>query len=137
MRIVLDTNIFLISISRRSSSNWLFQDIINGRIELCVTNEILTEYEEALTMHWNETVAQDTIRTLLKAKSVFTFDVFFRFNLISFDEDDNKFVDCAVASNADYLVTNDSHFAILKHISFPRISVINLAAFEKTYRNQR
>ena len=30
----------------------------------------------------------------------------FRFNLITVDSDDNKFVDCAIQANARYIMTN-------------------------------
>lgn len=136
MRIVLDTNVFLVSISRKSRSHWLFEAILDGQIELCLTNEILTEYEEMLATHWNASVAQTTIQTLLKTKTVHLFGLFFRFNLISSDEEDNKFVDCAVVSNADYLITNDKHFAVLKKIVFPPVNVISLDAFETLLRTQ-
>jgi uncharacterized protein len=53
-------------------------------------------------------------------------DIFYKRNLISVDEDDNKFVDTYISSNSDYLVTNNHHFNSLKSISFPKINVINL-----------
>lgn len=56
-------------------------------------------------------------------------DVRYFWNLISADPEDNKFADCALAGNADYLVTNDSHFNVLKQLPFPRINVINIDEF--------
>jgi uncharacterized protein len=47
------------------------------------------------------------------------------FRLIPVDQDDEKFADCAIVSNADYLVTNDRHFEVLKNIEFPVIRVVN------------
>jgi predicted nucleic acid-binding protein len=41
------------------------------------------------------------------------------------DADDNKFVDCAVASNADYLVTHDRDFDVLKNVPFPKVKIID------------
>ena len=38
----------------------------------------------------------------------------FRFSVISSDPDDNKFCDCAVASEADFVVSEDNHFESLK-----------------------
>ncbi|HET7898075.1 MAG TPA: PIN domain-containing protein, partial [Flavisolibacter sp.] len=55
--------------------------------------------------------------------------VFYHWNAITADPDDNKFFDAAVAANADYLVTNDSHFNEAKNISFPKLSIISAAAF--------
>ena len=45
------------------------------------------------------------------------------------DEDDNKFVDCAIASNASYIVTHDKDFNILKNIPFPKVRIINTEDF--------
>ena len=44
-------------------------------------------------------------------------------NLIQSDSDDNKFVDCCITANAQYIVSNDRHFDILKHIEFPHVNV--------------
>jgi predicted nucleic acid-binding protein len=41
----------------------------------------------------------------------------------------NKFVDCALAFGADYLVTNDRHFRVLKNISFPSLTVLRMEEF--------
>lgn len=46
-----------------------------------------------------------------------------------FDDDDNKFADCAIAANADYLVTNDKHFNVLKSVAFPKIQIIKIDGF--------
>ena len=47
------------------------------------------------------------------------------------DKDDNKFVDCAIATNARYIVTEDKHFDILRSIKFPVVDVIDIDAFLK------
>ena len=44
-------------------------------------------------------------------------------NLIQSYSDDNKFVDCCITANAQYIVSNDRHFDILKHIEFPHVNV--------------
>ncbi|MBO9616640.1 MAG: hypothetical protein J7619_28395 [Dyadobacter sp.] len=54
---------------------------------------------------------------------------FYFWQLIGQDRDDNKFVDCAVACGADYLVSNDKHFDVLASISFPKIKVIKAEKF--------
>ena len=56
-------------------------------------------------------------------------ETYIHFGLIEADADDNKFVDCAVAANAEYIVTNDKHFDILKHINWPKVSVIAIKEF--------
>ena len=42
------------------------------------------------------------------------------------DPDDNKFVDCAVAANAHFIVTDDHHYDVLLDMEFPKVSIIKL-----------
>lgn len=53
----------------------------------------------------------------------------YAFHLIKADEDDNKFVDCAIVANAKYIVSNDRHFDVLREISFPKVDVIKINQF--------
>ena len=54
----------------------------------------------------------------------------YRFNLITADPDDNKFVDCAVIAAATCIVSNDRHFRELEQHPFPRVDVRSLAQFK-------
>lgn len=54
---------------------------------------------------------------------------YYRWELIEQDYDDNKFVDCAIACNAQYLATNDKHFNVLQGIEFPKVNVITVDEF--------
>jgi uncharacterized protein len=54
---------------------------------------------------------------------------YYFWQLIEQDVDDNKFVDCAIACNADYLVSNDKHFDVLAPLDFPKVTVIKAQAF--------
>jgi predicted nucleic acid-binding protein len=75
-------------------------------------------------------MVNDVINDLLFAPNVIRADINFRWNLITTDPDDNKFVDCALNSGADFIVTNDHHFNVLKSISFPPIKVIDIDTFK-------
>ena len=65
--------------------------------------------------------------------TAFTIQVnpYFNWNFIRADPDDNKFIDCAIAANADCIVSQDEHFNILKEIDFPKINVIKIEDFVK------
>lgn len=54
----------------------------------------------------------------------------FQFGLLN-DPDDNKFVDCAIAANADYLVSHDKDFKTLKSIDFPKVNLVNIIEFHQ------
>ena len=129
MRIVLDTNCLLASLSKRGAYFNVWRGLQEGKYTLCVSNEILEEYEEIIAQKTNSVIASNVIQTLLNAPSVELIDAFFKFELIKKDPDDNKFVDCAIAGNATYVVSNDSHFDILKEIDFPKLILKSLQEF--------
>lgn len=131
MRIVLDTNLLLVSVSAKSKSHWLYDAFIKGKFELAITTEILVEYEEQFSNHWNEQAAEDITTSLLELPNTFTCIVYYHLNLITADPDDNKFEDCAFASNSTYLVSEDAHFTVLKKVAFPQIQVLSLKAFKQ------
>ena len=133
IRVVLDTNILLVSISSKSKYHWIFSNLLNSRYELYVTNEVLLEYEEIISSKYSEEVAKDVIRTLLLLENVILVTPFFKWNLIDEDKDDNKFVDCYLISNSDVLVSNDKHFNILKEIDFPKVNVVKIDVFEEMF----
>ena len=129
MRIVLDTNCLLASLSRKGAYFNVWRGLQEGKYTLCVSNEILEEYEEIIAQKTNPVIASNVVQTLLNAPSVELIDAFFRFELIQKDPDDNKFVDCTIAGNATYVVSNDTHFDILKEIDFPKLILKSLQEF--------
>lgn len=130
LRIVLDTNVVLNALSRKLPYRHLLRQIIVGGYHLFVTTEILLEYEEKITQFYSKQTAVTLLDALLASQFVHQVEVFFRFNMIK-DLDDNKFVDCAFAANAHYLVTDDRAFVSLKNLDFPKIEVIKLDMFSK------
>ena len=127
--IVLDTNSLIMSISARSVYNEVWKAFLRGEYILCVTNEIVEEYQEVISRNINSWVAETIVTTILNRRNVIKADPHFHFNLIQADLDDNKFVDCAIATNARYIVTEDHHFSVLRTISFPVVDVIGIDAF--------
>jgi len=131
MRIVLDTNSLIQSVSPRSRYHAVWESLVDGRNTLCVSNEIIAEYLEILQRFIDYDTAETIIKTILNSKFVEFITPYYNFGLITQDPDDNKFVDCAIAANARYIVTNDHHYNILKGINFPPVNVINLDDFMK------
>lgn len=130
MLVVIDTNVLLVSVSGKSKFHWLYQAIIEGKISIAFSNDILTEYEEQISLHWNTEVAANVIRSLIELSTAQLTVAYFNLRLIANDEEDDKFVDCAFAANADYIVTNDHDFDVLKSIGFPAIKVVNIDEFK-------
>lgn len=127
--VVLDTNCLLQSVSNRSRYYKVWESFLLGQYTLCVSNEILEEYEEIIASHMSPLAAKIVIETILRANNVQRVDAQYHFGLIQTDVDDNKFVDCAIVANADFIVTEDAHFDVLKNIPFPNVKVIRLQKF--------
>ncbi len=121
---VIDTNVFIESISPKSQYHLIFTSLINGKFELCISNEILLEYEEIISVKYSSQHLESFMAFISFSPHVLYYQPSYRFNLIETDPDDNKFVDCAICSNADAIVTSDKHFNILKRIEYPKIIVM-------------
>jgi predicted nucleic acid-binding protein len=74
-------------------------------------------------------IAQNIIKAIIARPNTMKLDPHFQFRLIEQDVDDNKFVDCAIVANAEYIVTEDKHFKVLETIDFPKVAVIGLDTF--------
>ena len=134
MNIVLDTNCLLMSLSRRSPYYPVWRGFVDGRYTLCVTNEILAEYEEILTDKVGAEIASNVISAILDLPNTKMVQVYYHLRLITADPDDDKFVDCAFKANARYIVTQDHHYDVLKQTPFPFIDVVGIDEFIKVLR---
>ena len=129
--VVVDTNCLLRMIPMRSKYRQAWESFLDGKYILCVSNEIISEYIEILTAKVSSTFAENIVGAILRSPFVRRFDPQFHFNLIEADPDDNKFVDCAIIANADFIVSEDSHFRVLKTIPFPKVNVLTLDEFSE------
>ena len=129
--VVVDTNCLLRMIPLRSKYRPAWESFLDGKYYLCVSNEIVSEYMEIFTDKVSSIFAENIVGAILRSPFVRRFDPQFHFNLIEADPDDNKFVDCAIIANADFIVSEDSHFRVLKTISFPKVNVLTLDEFSE------
>lgn len=129
MRVVLDTNCLIMAISARNEYYQVWQDFLDGKYVLCITNEIIEEYSEVIACNISPLLSEFVISTIINRKNVVMKSPSYAFHLIKADEDDNKFVDCAIIANAKYIVSNDRHFDVLREIPFPKVDVIKINQF--------
>ncbi len=122
-KVVLDTNVL---VSAHLNPDGLERLVLNaalsGRLRLCVSAEILEEYEEALRrpkFDIHPALVDEALRVIrMRAKTVASGVRV----TVAADPDDNKFLECAEAASADYLVTgNRRHFPA----QWKRTAVVN------------
>ncbi|MDY0093963.1 MAG: putative toxin-antitoxin system toxin component, PIN family [Candidatus Vecturithrix sp.] len=136
MQAVIDTNILFSGLAPASPYFRLMEGIYTQSVTLLVSTPILLEYEEILRKVYSESILQNFFDFLHISDNVVFVNPTYRFQLPYEDADDQKFVDCAVCGQADFLITNDRHFRRLQNVSFPRVVVITGKEFLKRYLRQ-
>ena len=133
--VVVDTNCLLESINRKRPAYNLYLIFQELKFDWVISNEIYLEYREVLTKFYSEDTAEYVLSRLLNSSNVIFQEAYFKWDLIQIDTSDNKFVDLAISSNADYLLSNDKHFNVLKELEFPRVHVVHLNEFLSLINN--
>lgn len=131
MNVVIDTNCLIVSIPKGNLEYWLYEAFASRMFNWVVSNEVLTEYEEQLSLFYSPKTADLVLKILTAAPNVTLTEPYFKWALIEADPDDNKFSDLAISANANYLVTHDKHFKILDNIPFPSVKAVTLAEFKE------
>ena len=98
--IVLDTNCLLQALPSNSPFHKIWTEIVDGSICLCVNTDILEEYEEVLARKTTPEIARNIVDAIANLSTTIFQNTYVHFELLPADSDDNKFVDCAVASDA-------------------------------------
>ncbi len=136
MKVVLDSNVLLVAIGKKSKYRPIWQAFLNSRYSLIISEEIIHEYEEILHEHSAPGAAEIVMEIFIESPDIIFKRIHYTWNAIIIDPDDNKFFDAAVAGNADYLVTNDSHFKDASNIDFPKVNIISAHDFLKLITDQ-
>jgi len=136
MTVCIDTNVLLQARSKSNPRHPILRACALGQIKWAVTTIILAEYREVVSQlsgfsGWLTVVRYlevvDALGNLLWAAPTFQFQV------INNDPDDNKFTDCAITVHADYVITEDKHFAPLANAGY-KPQPITPEAFIERYR---
>ena len=130
MRVVIDTNIFISSFFNPNGNPKRVIDLWkNGKITICITEEILKEYVKVLAGlgFSNEPELEELLGLFKKKNNIIYIASTPKFNLIKDDPDDDKFIECAVAARAQYIISGDKHLLNLK--TFQNITVISPSEF--------
>ena len=131
MKVVIDTNCLLVSVQEYSEFFWLWKVFRDEKITLCYTTDILDEYYEVLSDYFSVSFADTVMEEILLSPNTMPISVYYKWNLITVDPDDNKFVDCAISANAACIISHDRHFNILTDIAFPKVNIIDINSFKK------
>ncbi|RYY06037.1 MAG: PIN family protein [Sphingobacteriaceae bacterium] len=96
----------------------------------------MLEYQEQISIRYGLSKTDSSFNFLLLLPNIILKNPSFLWQLVENDKDDNKFIDCFIASQSDFIVSNDKHIHQIQSSRFPKISVLNYNEFEERYKNE-
>ncbi len=118
MVVCIDSNVLLGMFTPRHAHRPIFDAWFEGRLRWAVSTEIMLEYQETMQRHASQSKAEVMMQiiALVNAQhgNLLPVSPSFRFHLIIGGPDDNKFADCAIAAEADFIITADQHFEAMR-----------------------
>lgn len=135
--VILDTNVIVSGCLSKGKPHKILQLVSNFELKIHLSDDIISEYREVCSREKFLRIAsfEDTYTDLIHFlyDNGHWYDPKFRLT-ISSDETDNRFLELATESNADYLVTgNLRHFP---KTPFNSTSIVNPADFLKETYNE-
>ncbi len=134
LKIVVDTNVIVSAFLKPYSNPALILALIaQQEVNLCLSKNILTEYQEVFTYQKFKHLNQDKVKIFLSQieRDALWIEPQLTVNILKDDPEDNKFLECALAAKADFLITgNTKHFPL--H-SFYHTRIVTPAKFLRYY----
>ena len=139
MKVVIDTMVLLNSIPSKNAERIIYDAFMEKKFVWVYSTEILMEYSEKIEEMYSPETMRIVLEILLHTKNTQQFEPSYKWQLVEEDPDDNKFVDCAIGVNADYLVSNDKHIRKLlkKENPFPPIQIVSFVEFREILEREK
>ena len=132
MRIVLDTNVFISGVFFSGPPYEILKTWIDNRIQILISSEILREYQrvgEELLHRYPEIEITPILKSF--SKNAILISAPSLPHQVSVDPDDDKFLECAVAGNAELIISGDRH--LLDINDFQGIKIVKPRIFVDEY----
>jgi len=122
MKLVLDTNIFISTFYWDGNSEKIINRIIEGVDELFISDQIITEISNVMARPKFKT-KHETITGYIKAIEKSSKKIFIdgKIKGICRDKDDDDKLECAILSNADFIITGDDDLLVLENYETVKI----------------
>ncbi len=92
MLVVLDSNVLLVAIGKRSRYRPIWSAFVEGKFEIGLCQEILHEYEEVIGVHGAPGAFEIIANILTESPDVVFKHIYYKWEVITADPDDNKFL---------------------------------------------
>jgi len=127
-KVVLDTNVLISAVGFSGNEREVLRKCINGEVSLFLTEAILKELERVLEYpKLNFTQAQKDALKLILVEVGCLVPATKGLNIITEDPEDNRFLEAAIAAEADFLITGNKH--LLKVKEFGKTKIVRAPQF--------
>ena len=141
IRVVLDANLYVSALLKsRSKPAQILQLVYERKVQLLLSSKILSEvktvllYPKLQKLHQrSEEQVDDLLRKLAKIAVLTPGEL--ALDVVHSDPTDNKYVECAIEGDADFIVSGDRHLTDLK--DFRGINILSPTAFLNVLARRR
>lgn len=130
MKVVLDTNILIsATLWNGSVAQKILFKLISKDAQVYTSKEIILEYGNVLIRDFK--YSKEEVNTIVKIILKFSLIIIPKehIQIIREDPADDKIIDCAIESKADYIIKYDKH--LLKIKEYQNIKIVTLEEFKK------
>jgi putative PIN family toxin of toxin-antitoxin system len=130
MRVIIDTNVLISAVLKGRKPREIIEFVSEqANIDWIVSQDILDEYREVLSrrkLKLTDEVRQEWLEKIVTIPRVI--EVFLE---VDFPRDlkDAKFIACAIAAEADFLITGDRDFTEIKNLG--KTIIVSVSKFQK------
>ena len=130
IKVALDSNIFISGIIFGGNPRKIIDLIIEGKLRLCISSDILGEIKEVLERDKFGFSPDITRQIIIEIESLSEFITpTKKHSVVKRDSSDNIIIDCAIEANADYIITGDDDLLSLRE--YNKIKIISARDFLK------
>ncbi len=127
-RVVLDTNVLISGVLFGGKPRRIIESVVKGKINAYLSPVILDEFKDVIARPKFGLGDETSFEITREIEDIFLF-VFPKIVIerIKDDPDDNAILECALAADAEYIVTGDPHLLSLD--SFKGMQILTPATF--------
>jgi putative PIN family toxin of toxin-antitoxin system len=131
LRVVVDTNVYISAIFWGGKPRHVIDLGRDGKIQIFTSEDIEQEILDKLMTKFG--LNSDEAGRVMADFSTFTkpIRVSRRIHVVKDDPDDDKFIECAVECNAEFIISGDNH--LLNMEKYEGIDIISAATFLKSW----
>ncbi len=134
-KVVIDTNVFISGFGWDGKPEVILALLRDNRIKSHISSEIFEELKKVVSypkLKFSE-ILQDKILEFVFFYSEFVEPKQHRPIIID-DPNDNKFIECAIEADAEFIISGDSHLLNIRE--YGTIKIVNVAEFLENFSHE-